>query len=124
MVKSKGNDCKDGHCPHHGSLKTHGRVFVGTMIESRMQKTATIEWRRTRAVPKYERTATERSRLKVHNPACINAKKGAIVRIKECRPISKTKTFVITEILGHNIQYLAREELLEQAKMPEKEEEK
>ena len=74
-------------------------------------------------VPPFARGNAERSRVKAHNPACINAKKGAIVRIKECRPVSKTKNFVITEVLGHDIQYLAREELLQQAKMPEKEEE-
>lgn len=112
----------DGHCPHHGSVKTRGRTFVGTVIESKMQKTATVEWPRTRAIPKYERTATERSRVKAHNPACMNVTKGSIVKIIECRPLSKTKNFVITEVVGQNIMFLAREELLEQAKMPEKKE--
>ncbi|MBI4145373.1 30S ribosomal protein S17 [Candidatus Woesearchaeota archaeon] len=118
MAEAK--NCTDQHCPHHGSVKTHGRAFVGTVIEAKMQKTATIEWPRTRYLPKYERTATERSRVKAHNPGCIDAKKGDIVRIQECRPLSKTKTFTITEVLGQNRTFLAREELLEEAKMPEK----
>ena len=120
---TKDTECTDGHCPHHGSVKTRGRSFVGTVIESKMQKTATVEWRRTRAIPKYERTATERSRVKAHNPGCLNATKGAIVKITECRPLSKTKTFVITDVIGQDTMFLAREELLEQAKMPEKKEE-
>ena len=121
---AKETKCTDGHCPIHGSLKTRGRSFVGTIVESRMQKTATVEWQRTRAIPKYERTATERTRVKAHNPGCISAAKGAIVRIKECRPLSKTKNFVITELLGENTMYLARKDLLEQARMPDREEEK
>lgn len=115
--------CMDKQCPHHGSVRTHGRTFVGTVIEAKMQKTATVEWPRTRYIQKYERTATERSRVKAHNPSCIEAKKGDIVKIQECRPLSKTKTFVIVEVQGQNRTFMAREELLQEAKMPVKKEE-
>lgn len=108
--------CTDAHCALHGSVKTHGRTFVGTVIESKMQRTATVEWPRTRYIHKYERTATERSRVKAHNPDCLSAKKGDLVKIQESRPLSKTKTFVILEILGQNRSFMAREELLEEAK--------
>ncbi|MEK6849051.1 MAG: 30S ribosomal protein S17 [Nanoarchaeota archaeon] len=123
MAKTEHN-CKDAHCALHGSLSTHGRSFVGTVINSKMQRTANVEWARTRTIHKFERTATERSRVKAHNPDCLSAKKGDLVKIQECKPLSKTKTFVITEILGQNIAYLARERLLEEAKMPVKKEEK
>jgi small subunit ribosomal protein S17 len=119
---TKGKTCTDAHCALHGSVKTHGRTFTGTVIESKMQKTATVEWPRTRYIQKYERTATTRSRVKAHNPSCLEAKKGDIVTIKECRPLSKTKTFVITEILGQNRSFMAREELFQEAKMPVKKE--
>jgi len=104
------------------SIRTHGRIFVGTVIEAKMQKTATVEWPRTRYIQKYERTATERSRVKAHNPDSISAKKGDIVKIQECRPLSKTKKFIIIEVLGQNRSFMAREELLQEAKMPEKKE--
>lgn len=123
MTKTE-NKCGDAHCAVHGSLSTHGRTFTGTVINSKMQRTATVEWSRTRTIHKFERTATERSRVKAHNPDCLSAKKGDIVRIQECKPLSKTKTFVITEILGQNIAYLARERLLAEAKKPVKEEDK
>ena len=84
------------------SINTHGRTFVGTVIAAKMNKTATIEWNRTRYLPKYERTATERSRVKAHNPPEIDAKKGDIVSITECRPLSKTRHFIITEVMGQN----------------------
>ncbi len=109
-------NCTDAHCAKHGSVKTHGRTFVGTVIDSKMQRTATIEWPRTMFIHKYERTATLRSRIKAHNPDCISAKKGDIVRIQECRPLSKTKTFVILEVTGQNQSFMAREELLMEAK--------
>jgi hypothetical protein len=38
----------------------------------------------------------------------------------ECRPVSKTKKFVIVEKLGRDIAFLAREELLEAAKHTDK----
>jgi len=37
------------------------------------------------------------SRITAHNPPCIGAKTGDKVKIAECRPISKTKSFVVVE---------------------------
>lgn len=36
----------------------------------------------------------------MHNPDCVNAKEGEVVKIMECRPLSKTKNFVIIQKLG------------------------
>jgi small subunit ribosomal protein S17 len=120
-------NCTDHHCPEHGELATRGRAFTGTVIEARAQKTATVEWQRRHYLTKFERYERRRSRQQVHNPPCLDAQKGDIVRIMECRPVSKTKKFVIIEKLGQDIAFLAREELLEAAKhqdvkAPEKEE--
>jgi small subunit ribosomal protein S17 len=111
--------CNDFHCPEHGELAARGREFTGTVIEARAQKTATVQWQRRHYITKYERYERRRSTKQAHNPPCIDAKKGDIVRISECRPISKTKKFVIIEKLGRDIAYLAREELLEAAKQHE-----
>ena len=46
----------------------------------------------------------------------INASKGDKVIIQECRPISKTKNFVIIQVLGKNIEYLEKEEAMEAGK--------
>jgi small subunit ribosomal protein S17 len=48
-------------------------------------------------VPKYMRYERRRSRIHAHNPPCINAKVGDRVKIAECRPISKTVSFVVIE---------------------------
>jgi len=108
--------CTDTHCPIHNGLKTRGRTFTGTVIESKAQKTATVEWQRRYYLSKYERYEKRRSREKAHNPECLNAKKGDIVKIGECRPLSKTKHFVIIKKLGQDISFMEREELLEEAK--------
>jgi len=82
------------------TIGTRGRTFIGIVVSAKMQKTVTVEWDRRRYVPKYERYLKARTRVKAHNPDDIDAKEGDVVRITECRPISKTKNFVIVEKLG------------------------
>ena len=90
--------CKDKHCPFHGDLRLHGRTFVGKIIKKNPHKTVNVEWPRTFYLPKFERYANRRSRVKAHNPSCIDANIGDKVTIMETRPISKTKTFVVVGV--------------------------
>jgi len=76
---------------------TRGRTFVGKVISDKMPKTVNVEWGRRSYLYKYERYQTKRSRVKAHNPENIKAKVGDMVRIAECRPISKTKKFIVIE---------------------------
>jgi len=92
--------CEDAHCPFHGELQLRGNIFIGTIVASKMKKTATIEKTWSHYIPKYERYEERRSRLRVHNPLCLDAKVGDKVKVMETRPISKTKRFVIIEKLG------------------------
>jgi small subunit ribosomal protein S17 len=85
--------------PFFGSVKVRGRIFTGTVVSDKMQKTATIEWPRRTYNKKYERFEVRRTRVKAHNPESIDAKTGDIVKIAETRPLSKTKNFVIIEIV-------------------------
>ncbi len=94
--------CTDKKCPFHGAVRVRGRQFIGRVISSKMSKTVTVEWSRQKFWPKYERYETLRSRLKAHNPDCINAKDGQVVRIMETRPLSKTKNFTVIEVLGES----------------------
>lgn len=106
--------CDDRNCPIHNNLKTKEKSFKGTVISDRMQKSATIMFERTIKVKKYERYERKRTKLKVHNPTCINAKVGDLVRAVECRPISKTINFVIVKKLGKGEVFHMRDEDLEQ----------
>lgn len=85
-------------------LSLRGRTFEGTVISDKMRKTVTVEWGRKNFVPKFERYEKRRTRVKAHNPENINAKTGDFVRIKETRPLSKTKNFIVTEIINKDKQ--------------------
>jgi len=91
--------CKDKKCPFHGSLKLRGMIFTGNIIKTDLHRTATIEFERQFFIPKYERKEVRFSRIKAHNPSCISAKIGELVKIVETRPLSKTKNFVIVEVI-------------------------
>jgi len=103
------------------TIRTRGRTFTGTVVDAKAQSTATIEWPRRKYVAKYERYEKARTRVKAHNPPEINAKEGDLVKIIECRPISKTKKFIIIEKMGHERLFKAKQELLEEAKQSKEE---
>ncbi|OIO62123.1 30S ribosomal protein S17 [Candidatus Woesearchaeota archaeon CG1_02_47_18] len=92
--------CNDEKCPFHGKLSLRGRVLSGIISSGGMHRTATFLMERLFYIPKYQRYERRRTKLKVHNPPCIEAQKGDRVRVMECRPLSKTKKFVIIQKLG------------------------
>ena len=95
---SPNKSCVDTHCPFHGDIKLHGRIFEGKIIKKNAHKTVNVEWPRIAYLPKFERYSKSRSRIKAHNPECIDAEIGDTVTIAETRPISKTKKFVIVGV--------------------------
>ena len=107
------NDSKESSL---SGLSLRGRVFVGTAISSKMQKTVTVEWERKNYMKKYERYEKRRSRVKAHNPDSMNAQEGDIVKIMECRPLSKTKNFVVIQILGKEEGFQEKVEAREESK--------
>ena len=114
-------NCNDANCPVHGKLRLRGRKFVGMVLNAKAQKTATVEFERKYHVPKYERYEIRYTRIKAHNPDCIDAEKGDIVELVECRKLSKTKSFVITKKLSKERLFAEREALMEEAKVRKKE---
>ena len=111
--------CKDNNCPFHGKLQCRGRIFKCTVLTVRMQKTANVGWERRHFLRKYERYEKRRTKVKAHNPEEINAKVGDLVRIAETRKLSKTKNFIVTEIIGHEDK-IEKTELLSAEKSAEK----
>ncbi len=97
--KSTEKHCADPKCAVHGNVKVRGNIFTGEVVSAKMQKTVKVLRILTKKVPKYERYKKIRSIIKAHNPECINAKEGDTVRIGETRKLSKTKSFVILEII-------------------------
>jgi len=115
-VKMPKEKCDDNNCPFHGSLRCRGNVFLATVISSKMHKSVIVEWTKQHLVKKYERYLTKRTRIKAHNPPCINAKEGDIVKIAQCRPLSKTKHFVVIEIMSKEKAFIEKVELKDEAK--------
>lgn len=115
-AKQPEKSCKDRKCPFHGDIKVRGRTFVGKVVTSLAKNTATVTWERRHKMPKYERYETRKTKITVHNPECINAKKDDQVRIAECRPLSKTKRFVIIENLGKLEEVRGEEDKSEEKK--------
>jgi len=102
-VKAPQKECTDKKCPFHGEITVKKELFTGRIIKKDINRSATIEWFRPNYIAKYERYELKRSRLRVHNPACINAEVGQEVLVAKTRPLSKTKTHVIIQIKDKNI---------------------
>jgi small subunit ribosomal protein S17 len=82
------------------NIATKGRKFIGIVTSDKMAKTVTVEWERRKYITKYERYERRRSSVKAHNPEDLNAKKGEQVLIMETRPLSKTKHFLVIDVLS------------------------
>jgi small subunit ribosomal protein S17 len=89
--------CTDPACPFHGKLSVRGQVINCVVISSRMDKTAIVHREVKRYIPKYERYEKRTHKYAVHNPQCLNVQRGDMVKIMECRPLSKSKSFVVIE---------------------------
>ena len=123
-VETPKQKCKDVKCPFHGNLSPRGRQFTGTVVSAKMRKTAVIEFDRLNFLKKYERYEKRKTKLKVHNPDCVNAKDGDVVNVIECRPLSKTKNFVIIEKLGVEKGFIGKMEARESGKISMKKEDR
>lgn len=89
--------CNDRNCPFHGNLPVRGRIFEGVVVSAKMDKTVIVKHDYMKYIPKFMRYQRRHSRIPSHNPPCIGAKEGDHVVIAECRPISKTVSFVVVE---------------------------
>ena len=93
-------ECSDVNCPFHGSLPVRGQVIEGTVVSVKMDRTAVVERKYLKYQKKYERYEKRTSKYSVHAPACFELKAGDHVTVMECRPISKTVSFVVVEKKG------------------------
>lgn len=87
--------CEDIKCPFHGTIAVKKELIRGKVVKRDINHSATIMWSKSRHIPKYERFEEKNFKLRVHNPACINAKIGDNVVAAKTRPLSKTKHHVI-----------------------------
>ncbi|RMG37587.1 MAG: 30S ribosomal protein S17 [Methanobacteriota archaeon] len=96
-VPDKRCDPVDPNCPFHGTIRLRGRIFEGQVVSTRMNKTAVIRRDYLYLVKKYDRYERRKGVISAHVPDCLDIKEGDIVRAMECRPLSKSKSFVVIE---------------------------
>lgn len=94
-VKSPAKECSDPDCPFHGYLKVRGIILTGTVYKKKMDKTIVVRREYLHYIRKYKRYERRRSNISAHLPPCIDVNEGDKVKIAECRPISKTVSFVV-----------------------------
>ena len=73
---------------------TNPRILTGVVTSNKADKTITVKIERKVKHPLYGKVIKRASKVHAHdenNSASI----GDIVSVKECRPISKTKTWVL-----------------------------
>jgi small subunit ribosomal protein S17 len=90
--------CSDKDCPIHGHLKVRGQIFKGRIIK-KFHKRIVIEFERMIYIRKYERYAKSKTKIHARLPTCMEKKVhvGDLVRVQECRPLSKIIHFVFIE---------------------------
>ncbi len=91
--------CNDKKCPYHGNLSVHGRILFGKVKKISLGKNAYVQWNWLRFIPKYERYEKKTSTVVAHIPSCIEVNEGDNVYIAETRKLSKTKNFVVMEVV-------------------------
>ncbi|MGI8476727.1 MAG: 30S ribosomal protein S17 [Thermomicrobiales bacterium] len=76
---------------------------VGRVVSDKMEKTVVIAVEYVRRHPLYHKRITRTSKFMAHDDA-NECKMGDLIRIEECRPLSKNKHFVVREIIERSRQ--------------------
>ncbi len=97
-VQPPAKECTDPKCPFHGVLPTRGQVLKGVVVSDKMNNTVVVQRTFVKRIAKFERYEKRKTKVHAHNPPCMNAKQGDNVTIAECRPLSKTKSYVVIEV--------------------------
>jgi small subunit ribosomal protein S17 len=79
-------------------MRSRRKTLVGTVTSDKMDKTVVVTVERTTRHPLYGKVVKVYKKYKAHDEN-NDAKEGDLVRICECRPISKTKTFFVQDVL-------------------------
>jgi small subunit ribosomal protein S17 len=96
-VEAPKKQCQDERCPFHGSLRVRGRLLSGRAISTAGKDFVVVQMEYLHRVSKYNRSERRKSRISARVPQCLEVKDGDVVTIGECRPLSKTISFVVVE---------------------------
>jgi small subunit ribosomal protein S17 len=76
---------------------------IGQVVSTKMEKTIVVEVNRRVPHPLYKRIIAKRKKFYAHDEEST-AKTGDVVRIVECRPLSKTKRWRLAEVIRRAAQ--------------------
>lgn len=79
------------------------RTVEGRVVSNKMNKTVTILVERQVKHPLYGKYIRRSSKLHAHDEA-NSCKEGDVVRVTECRPLSKTKNWRVVEIVSKSVE--------------------
>ena len=97
-VKEPKRECTDKNCPFHGNLSIRGKLFDGKVTGSKAKQTITLQKESPVYFTKFKRYARGKSTIHAHVPGCIDVESGDEVLTAECRPISKSVSYVVVEV--------------------------
>jgi small subunit ribosomal protein S17 len=78
------------------------RVLTGRVVSDKMDKTITVLVERRIMHPLYKKFIRRSKKYAAHDEANVCVE-GDLVRIEECAPISKRKTWIVTERNGSTL---------------------
>lgn len=85
----------------------HKNEKVGEVVSTKMQKTIVVVVSRRVPHPLYKRIVTKRKKFYAHDESG-QAHLGDVVRIVECRPLSKLKRWTLGEVVRKAAQVAAQ----------------
>ena len=84
--------------PFNGSLSIRGKLFEGTVINAKAKSTVVIQKESPIYFSKFKRFGRSKNKIHAHVPSNIDVQEGDYVIAAECRPISKSVSFVVVEV--------------------------
>ncbi len=81
-------------------MKTRGlkKELIGMVVSNKMNKTVVVVVSKRVAHPMYKKTFTKKTKYSAHDEKNV-CKSGDTVRMIQTRPISKTKSWKVVEVL-------------------------
>lgn len=74
------------------------KVKVGIVVSSKMDKTVTVAIERSVPHPLYKKYFKRTKKFMAHDPE-NSARQGDLVRIMECRPLSRLKSWRLVDVI-------------------------
>lgn len=77
------------------------KVLTGEVVSAKRDKTITVKVERRAMHPKYKKYITRSTKFHAHDEL-NSCSEGDVVSIRQCRPFSKTKSWLLFEVIEKN----------------------